>query len=323
MAFQLSVNKKPQLAELDLDTRLERIRHNKEFISSKSSGEKVSWLQEELNRLSRSRGEEGKVLEVNGKFDAATAKAVKEFQTSYGIDDQGQLVNGGGLRVDGIVGPRTMRALDLAAGRNTLSAEEYFKTIKKPYVAKKEIVEMPKVEAPEEQLVKAEVKPLPIEKDLELLNTNVCVALPPVVAAKDVSPEKLQAVLDEKCKGPCPLAAQTIIDLCIDHGFDISLFLGQALQESHIGTAAGRPLRTKNIFNVGNVDSGANRYMDSWEAGAENYLKLMSRAYGKTAEDVIKSDFKRTDTGDHYASDPSYSAKIAAHVSFFRNKLNS
>ena len=158
---------------------------------------------------------------------------------------------------------------------------------------------------------------------LATLRTDLKLPLPPAVPAAQVKPEKLQAVLNELCKSKeCPLPAETILSLCQEKGFDLSLFLSQALIESHLGTVGHRPLETKNIFNVGNVDSGANRAMASWEDGAKKYLELMCKAYGTTAEDVINADFQRTDGGGRYATDPHYTNKIAARVAYFRQKLS-
>jgi len=124
---------------------------------------------------------------------------------------------------------------------------------------------------------------------------------------------------------------------CEKYGVDMRLALAQGIAECHFAVAPGanRSRKTRNIFNVGNVDSGGNRYMQSYEQGIETYCRLISREYnwsGKmemdpgsspgrlstgvsivTAESLIEKDFRRP-KGGRYATDPNYTELIKGIV---------
>jgi peptidoglycan hydrolase-like protein with peptidoglycan-binding domain len=76
-----------------------------------------------------------------------------------------------------------------------------------------------------------------------------------------------------------------------------------------------RPRKTKNPFNVGNTDSGKNKFFSSVQEGVCAYYDLMTRKYltsGKTPEDLL-SNFVN-DKGYRYASG-NYEPKLRKIVS--------
>lgn len=101
------------------------------------------------------------------------------------------------------------------------------------------------------------------------------------------------------------------------------LALAQLVVEGGIGNGNPniRPVRTKNPFNVGNTDSGANEYQDSVQDGINRYYNLIAKSYlgkGKTANDLISNFVNQS--GNRYASAGNYESALSKQVSI-ANKI--
>jgi len=94
------------------------------------------------------------------------------------------------------------------------------------------------------------------------------------------------------------------------------LALSQLLLEGGINSDINsRPVRTRNPYNVGNVDSGKNRRFNSVQHGIDTYFKLIASNYigkGKTVKDLLKNFINKR--GQRYASDQNYENKLATIV---------
>lgn len=128
-------------------------------------------------------------------------------------------------------------------------------------------------------------------------------------------PKEVQKIIDKYSGGKSPLKAEDFIEVANKYDVPLELMLAQAIQESNIGTK-GRAVRTRNIFNVGNTDSGAENDMGNFKSGLEAYARLIKSQYsvdGKIdIQGLINSNFKRPKLGDHYASDKNYGNRIAS-----------
>ena len=98
-----------------------------------------------------------------------------------------------------------------------------------------------------------------------------------------------------------------------------ALALAQGIVESHFACNpdAKRSRRTRNIWNVGNMDDGRDKPFETYYHGAEAYFKLMDREYrwpadrdGKVSmRTMLENDFCRP-KGGRYATAPDYTMLV-------------
>ena len=124
--------------------------------------------------------------------------------------------------------------------------------------------------------------------------------------------------------------ADTILSASNEYKVDPRFALAQGIAEGHFGAnpEAGRSRRTKNLYNIGNVDGGRNNYYSSYTDGIRDYARLMNQEYNwggegswVTPEMMIENNFTRSSGQGRYARDPNYANVIQQILKRVDNKL--
>jgi hypothetical protein len=113
----------------------------------------------------------------------------------------------------------------------------------------------------------------------------------------------------------------------MDHGAYIppQLALAQLTLEGGLSRdTSNKPIRTKNPFNVGNVDSGAVVNHNDWQSGIDAYYRTMAKSYvvpsqNKTAPELLKK-FVNVNN-QRYASAPDYERKLTSTINNINKTL--
>lgn len=141
------------------------------------------------------------------------------------------------------------------------------------------------------------------------------------IEIKNELKEKVQNIFEKYSKknSTVPIEPEKFIKIMNKYWIPLELWLAQAVTESNIWTSWWRPTKTKNIFNVGNVDDWSDKYMKTREDWVENYAKLLKAKYSNNdgivnTEYLLKNWF-RNKNGNKYATDPNYIKKLSTTIS--------
>ncbi len=273
-----------------------------------SSGAIVAFWQAQLKAWAMTQpdlAEKYKDMQITGSFESCPefTDLIKDFQLRHG------------LSVDGIIGPRTFRAFATRYyfqwnnGNFENLGQEGFEKFVITIISQEEYLRVIS------------------SRRIGLLSYyGITPTLPPGISAKEILNDQRKFELFEQIflqysgNNP-PISARRFLELCAEYDFDPTLALAQAIQESNIGTK-GRAVYTKNIFNVGNTDSGDNRFFSSFEDGMRAYLELMVSKYASTAEEFIGKGAMRIDGAGKYATDPNYTERIYGFVHRIRQHID-
>ena len=101
------------------------------------------------------------------------------------------------------------------------------------------------------------------------------------------------------------------------------LALAQLALEGGVGNPDPdiRPIKTRNPFNVGNVDSGANRRFRTVGEAIKAYYRVIASKYlqGRRPEDLIVRGGFVNGAGNRYASNPAYESQVRSVVKKAKN----